>query len=407
MLLPLLAAAQAPQNLRDRDPDLQGTRKLHEDLQQANFHSNGFYLWSRFRLSDAGFTDSGYMPTGEDSSGLSLAFEAPQRLFFVPHKKVIFTVDAIPGYTFFSSGDTNGQFNYLLRADAHFLWNHLYLDVYGLRSDRLRAHVADINRLATAREDEIGVAGEVKYSSRTTGLFSLRQHKTSYPSDRFQPNLPIDPITGFNAINLLDRTENNVRVSVNHKTFPLTSLFASAELSDYSFDFASYKDSRRTWFGGGFLYDSGRTQIRLEGGPLKLEFEDPAQRSFSGFGASFDVTRSNGRWIYTAGANHDLGFSIFANNNYYIANTLNGSVSYVATRRLTLRTSANFERDEYESEVLGNERTDDILFASVGFDYGIRKLRAGVDVGWYERDSTFGGDIDSGIRYVLHLSFVP
>jgi hypothetical protein len=406
-LLPLHAAAQAPQNLRDRDPDLEGTRKLHEDLQQANFHSGNFYLWSRLRLSDAGFTDSGYVPTGEDSGGLSMSVEAPQRLFYVPHKKVIFTADVVPGYTFFSAGDENGQFNYLLRADAHFLWNHFYLDVYGSRSDRIRAHVADINRLATAREDEIGVAGEVKYSSRTSGVFSIRNHKTSYPDNRYQPDLAIDPDTGFNPINLLDRTERSVRASINHKTFPLTSLFVSAEVSDYSFDFAEYKASRRIWYGGGFLYDNGRTQMRLEGGPLKLDFDDPTQRSFSGLGASFDVTRSNGRWVYTAGANHDLGFSIFANNNYYVATTANAGISYTATRRLTLRTNLNWEQDEYDSEVRGNDRTDEIWFASVGFNYGIRKARAGVDVGWYERESTFGGDVDSGIRYVLHLSFVP
>jgi hypothetical protein len=402
--IPLLASAQ---QMRDRDPDLAGTRKLHEDLQQANFHSGSFYLWSRFRLSDAGFSDTGFMPTGESASGVTLSVEAPQRLFFVPHKKVIFTLDLVPGYAFFNSGDENGQFNYLGRADAHFLWNHLYLDVYGSRADQLRAQVADINRLTTAREDEFGVAGEVKYSSRTTGIFNVRHRDTSYPGDRYQPVITPNPTGGFNPINLLDRSENNARLSLNHKTFPLTSLFVSAEVSDYSFKYATYKDSRRTWLGGGFNFDSGRTQVRLEGGPLKLSFDDPAQRSFTGIGASFNVTRANGRWTYTAGANHDLGFSIFAQNNYYVSTTANAGVSYIATRKLSLRSNIVAERDEYDVEVRGNDRRDTIWFSSVGFDYSIRRARAGVDVGWYDRNSTFGGDIDSGIRYVLHLSFVP
>jgi hypothetical protein len=178
-------------------------------------------------------------------------------------------------------------------------------------------------------------------------------------------------------------------------------------VSDYSFRFASYKDSRRTWFGGGFAYNSGRTQIRLEGGPLKLEFDDPREPSFNGFGASFDVQRVNGRWTYVAGANHDLGFSIFAENNYYVADTAHAGVNYVASRRLSLRSNISWEQDHYDVKVRGNERKDTILFASVGFNYVIRRAQAGVDVGWYDRDSTFGGDIDSGIRYVLHLSFVP
>lgn len=402
--VPILALAQAPQAMRDRDPDLSASKKLYEDLQQANFHSGPFYLWSRFRLSDAGFTDAGYMPTGEDSGGLSFAVEAPQRLFFVPRKKTIFTLDVVPGYSVFSAGERSGQFNYTVRADAHFLWNHLYLDVYGTGADRLRAHVADINRLATAKEREFGVAGEWKYSSRTSGIFNVSNHSTSYPSSRYQPDIGS---ADFNPINLLDRDERNVRASVNHKTFPLTSLFVSAEVSDYAFDFATYKDSRRTWYGGGFAYDSGRTQVRLEGGPLKLTFDDPAQRSFTGFGASFAVTRANGRWTYTAGANHDLGFSIFANNNYYISDTVTGGIDYVATRRLTLRTNVAWEQDTYDVEVRGNDRKDTILFTSVGFNYAIRRARVGTDVGWYDRTSTFGGDEDSGIRYVLHLSLVP
>ncbi|MDP9190980.1 MAG: hypothetical protein M3P06_04675 [Acidobacteriota bacterium] len=400
--IPLLASGQ----MRDRDPDLDGAKKLHEDMQQSNFHYGRFYLWSRFRISDAGFADAGSAPTGDLADGLSLSIEAPQRLFYAPRKKTIFTFDFVPGYSFFNSGE-EGQINYSARADAHFLWNHLYLDVYAARADRLRSHVADINRLATVREDEVGVAGEIKYSSRTSGIISVRHRNSSYPGDRHQPDLPIDPVTGFNPINLLDRNERTARVSIDHKTFPLTSLFVSAEVSDYSFDLAPYKDSRRTWYGGGFNYDSGRTGLRVEAGPLKLSFDDPAQRSYSGLGASFNVSRSNGRWTYTAGGNHDLGFSIFANNNYYISDTVYGGINYVASRRLSLRTNAVWEQDEYDVEVAGNDRRDTILFTSVGFTYGLRRTQAGVDVGWYDRQSTIGSETDSGIRYVLHLSFVP
>lgn len=405
MAIPLVATGQT--QMRDRDPDLAGAKKLHEDLQQSNFHSGPFYLWSRFRISDAGFSEAGTIPTGDQSDGVSLSVEAPQRFFFVPARKTIFTVDFIPSYSFFNAGDENGQINYSLRGDAHFLWNHLYLDVYALRADQLRAHAADINRLATTQEDEAGISGEWKYSSRTSGVFSARYRDTAYPVDRYQPELSTDPVTGFNPINLLDRNERNVRASFSHKTFPLTSLFASAEVSDYSFRYATYKDSRRTWYGGGFNYNSGRTNVRVEAGPLKLSFDDPSQRSFTGYGASFNVTRANGRWTYTAGANHDLGFSIFANNNYYVADTVHAGVNYVATRRLSLRSNVSLEEDEYDVEVAGNDRRDTILFATVGFNYVIRRAQAGLDVGWLDRDSTFGGDTDSGIRYVLHLSFVP
>ena len=402
----LTAYAQSSQKLRDRDPDLEASKRLAAELQQANFHYGPFYLLSRFRISDAGFSETASLPTGDQSGGVSLSLEAPQRLYFVPSKKTILTFEATPGYSFFNGTigdsedeDNNGQFNYVLRGDAHFLFNHLYLDVYGLREDQLRAHIADVNRLVTLQSDEVGVVGEAKYSSKTSALFNLRFRDTQFPEDRFQPE--------DRPVNILDREESNGRVSLHHKTFPLTSLFVAAERSDYSFGRATYKDGSRTWYGAGALYNAGRTQLRIEAGPGRLDFDDPAEHDFSGILGSFTATRSNGRRTYTFGAERDLGFSVFAGNNYFISNILRAGISHVATRRLTVRAGSTYERDDYDVPFQGNDRRDTISFTSVGFIYTIRALSIGSDVGWYERSTTFGGDEDSGIRYVLHLSFTP
>ena len=404
VLVSMVASAQQSQTLRDRDPDLAAAKKLAGDLQQANLHRGPFYLVSRVRVSDAGYSDTAFVPTGDSSGGLSLTVEAPQRLYFVPRKKTIFSLEAVPGYSWFSQGGREGQFNYLVRGDAHFLLNHLYLDVYALRADQLRAHVADINRLATAKEDEVGVGGEVKYSSRTSALFAVRLRDTSYPENRFQPDPP--PATAI-PIEVLDRTEQNVRLSLHHKTFPRTSLFVAGEASDYDFKNKESYASRRSYLGGGVLYDAGRTTVRLEAGPMKLDFKDPQERDYEGLTAQIQASRANGRRTFYAGAARDIGFSLFLNNAFYIANTAHAGVDYVATRKLTLHARTAFERDDYETPVNGLDRTDDISFSSVGFTYGIRAVRFGADVGWYERDSTAFGDVDSGIRYVLRLSLIP
>lgn len=403
-MLPLMTSAQQPQTLRDRDPNLEGAKRLANDRQQANFHIGPFYLLSRLRLADAGYSQDTGVPAG-DQGGISLSIEAPQRLFFVPSKKTVFTVDFVPGYSFLSGKGAKNQLNYSARADAHFLFNHLYLDVYASRADQLRAHVADLNRLATTAEDEVGISGEVKYSSRTSGLFTVQHRGIQYPLDRYQPE--INPLTDFNPIQLLDRQEDHARASVLHKTFPLTSLFVASELSKYRFDVATYKDSRRTYVGGGVQFDNGRNDLRIEAGPVRLDFEDPTQLDYSGIAGSLNATRARGRWLYRGGAARDLGFSIFAENNYYVSTTANVGLEYAATRKLTLRANVAAEHDEYERQAHGRERTDDISFSSVGAQYALRRLRVGADVGWYERDSTFGGDVDSGIRYVLHLSFTP
>jgi hypothetical protein len=400
----LTASAQSSQKLRDRDPDLEGSKKLATEMQQANFHSGSFYLLSRFRISDAGFTEGASLPTGNQSSGLSLSVEAPQRLYYVPHRKTVFTLELTPGYSFFNAlnEERKSQFNYLGRGDAHFLFNHLYLDIYALRENALQGQVADINRLATVRTDETGVAGEFKYSSKTSALFTARARDIAFPSDRFQPqDIPVD---------LLDRTERNGRLSLHHKTFPLTALFVAGERSDYTFDrrglFTS-RDSTRTWVGGGVSYNSGRASLRVEAGPLKLDFDDPTQRDYKGIAASLLGVRSTSRNTWRLGADRDLGFSVAFGNNYFVSTSYHASVSHSSTRRLSLRAGSVLERDDYDVPIAGLRRRDTISFSSVGFTYALRRVSLGADVGWYERDSTVGGDEDSGIRTLLHLSFTP
>ena len=403
LIIPVCAFAQTSQKLRDRDPDLAGSKKILDDLQQANFHYGSFYLMSRIRISDLGVSETAYVPTGDQTSGVSLNVEAPQRLYYRPHRKAIFTVEAIPGYSFFGNRDSR-QFNYSARADAHFLFNHVYLNPYTVGLDQLRAFVSDINRLATMREHTGGVAGEIKYSSRTSALFNVSYSDIKFPSGRYQPLLVNgDPL----PINLLDRVERNGRVSLTHKTLPKTTFFVAAEGSTYAFRRATYKDSTRLWYGAGLNWNSGRTQFRLEGGPVQLRFDDPLQSDYTGVSGQVGFSRSNGPWGYEIGGDRDLGFSITQGNNYFVSTTGHAGITYDATRRLTLRTNAVRQRDEYDHPVLGIDRVDNISFYSVGASYGLRRLRFGGDVGWYERKSTIFSETDDGIRYLVHLSFTP
>lgn len=397
-ILGISLAAHAQSGLRDRDPDLEGTKKVLGELQQANIHSGAFYMLSRIRIADAGFSENYYLPTGDVQGGINLRVEAPQRLYFVPRRKTVFTFDLVPAYSFFRAGSRQGQFDYSARADAHFLFNHLYLDAYTLLSDQIRAQISDVNRLATQRDEETGLGGEIKYSSRTSAIFSARYRETNFPNNRFQP--------GDVPVNQLDRVEKNGRIALHHKTFPLTSLFAAAEVSDYTFDRAFTKDSSRRYFGGGFIRSAGRTSLRAEAGRTVLSFDDPSQRDFTGLTGNVVLSRGTNRWNFTASGARDVGFSIYENNNYYISSLGRIVIDYAATRRLTLRGGTAVERDDYDVPVGGVLREDTLTFTSAGFLYAFRKLQTGVDAGWYTRDSNVLPE-DSGIRWVLHLSFTP
>ncbi|HVR39689.1 MAG TPA: hypothetical protein VMU84_11385 [Thermoanaerobaculia bacterium] len=386
--------------LRDRDPNLQATKKIANDLQKASFHNGPFYLLSSIQLSDIGYEQEYFVPTDDHQGGLTLSIEAPQRFYFVPRKKSVYSIDFIPSVGIFDGGNTQRQFGYSLRGDAQYLFNHLYLDFYGATADRLRAFTGEINRVATQKQNEFGLAGEFKYSSKTSALFNVNYRTSDYPDDEYQPaGIPIDQLA---------RNERNVRGAFQHKTFPRTSLRVAAEWSEYRFDNAPLKDSRREYVGFGANYDNGPFAASVEAGPARLSFRDANQKEYEGVLANLNMSRRLGsRWTASVEGARDVDFAIFIDNNYRVSTRGNLTLEFASTRKLTLRGSSTLEHDDYDVPVSGIRRHDDIRFNLIGWRYGLRRFRFGFDVGYYERTSNYVPGDQNGIRYIIHLSFTP
>jgi Putative beta-barrel porin 2 len=400
--------AQAQEGLRDRDPVLQAAKKIAGDLQAASFHNGDFYLLSHFELSDLGYGAQYFSPTGTTSSGFSIAASAPQRFYFVPTRRVVLSIDVVPQIAWIYENGTHTQSGYRFRGDAQFIFNHLYLDFYGLTTDELRPHTGELNRVLTIREHETGVSGEFKYTSRTSALFSARYRRANYPTNRLQP-------TAFElAIPQLDRDENNYRVSALHKTLPLTSITLAAEHSDYTFKNSPIRDSTRDYAAAGFILDNGKTVLHAEAGPGRLNFKQVGERDFKGVLGNAGVShRAGDRWRVGANATRDLDFSIYPGNNYYISERYDITIDYAVTRRLTLNAISDLSHDRYDSRspllpILFPLRRDRTTWNAVGWNYGLRRMSGGFDIGYYKRTSTTP-DVDQthGIRFVIHLSFTP
>jgi hypothetical protein len=396
-------SALAQNGLRDRERAFSASQEIASDLRKAHFHHGPFYLLSTFQLSDIGYDSSFYVPTADVQSGFRFGIQGPTRLYIVPSKKTIYSIDVRPELSFFNRNGKSTVFGYRARADAQYLLNHLYVDVYAENADQLRADVAEIARLLSERGTNFGLSGEMKYSSRTSVTFNAASLKTSYPLDKIQPTLPVD---------LLDRRGHNYRIAVNHKTFPLTSLFVTGEASDYVFSNATYKDSRRSFFGAGFVHDSGRTVTRIEGGAGSLTFSEPGQHDFQGALGNITSTKKFGNSTTgSLNASRDLDFSLFTNNNYYIADRVSARVAWDATRRLTLNVQYALGRDLYDVPVNGPhgflKRRDVFSFPSIGFTYAFARLLGGLDIGYVNRTSNFDLNVDKGIRVLFRLSFTP
>lgn len=404
ILCALAPSVYAQHGLRDRERSFEASQKIANDLRMSRFHSGPFYMLTSLQLSDIGYESQFFVPTADQTSGFTFGLQAPTRIYIVPRKKTIYSVDLIPEWSYFRRTGKQNVFGYRSRADAQYLLNHLYLDFYVQQSNQLRADVAEIAQLLTERARAAGVAGELKYSSRTSFTFNAVTRSNRHPGTAIQPlGLPVD---------LLDRSEHDYRVTFNHKTFPLTSLFLSSEYSNYSFSNASFKNGQRTYGGAGFVHDSGKAVTRLEAGAGTLDFRRPDQHDFKGFLGNVSSSRKLGRSTTAhVNASRDVDFSIFANNNYYIADRFSVGSEWDVTRRLQLTAQSSIGRDLYDTPVAGPHgivrRRDNFSFTSVGWTYGLARLRFGFDVGYVSRKSNFDVNLDRGTKILLRLSYTP
>jgi hypothetical protein len=121
--------------------------------------------------------------------------------------------------------------------------------------------------------------------------------------------------------------------------------------------------------------------------------------------------RASERWSVNGGAARDLAFSIFRDNNYYVASRASIGTAYGLTRRLSLNAGWTVIEDYYEVPTAGSKlntvarRRDRTSFPSIGWTYSSpNRFTGGFDIGYLERTSNFPITEADGIRLILHLS---
>jgi hypothetical protein len=406
------------QNVRSRERTFEASETLAADLRRARLHGGPFYLLSNIEFSDLGYENQFFFPTTEQGGGLSLAVAAPQKLYFVPARKTIYSLTVTPEYAFFQRGVNKAPWGYLVRGDAHYLLNHIYVNAYALQSNKLQALSGEINRVVTQREETAGLAGEIRYSSRTRALYAFSARRYSYPPSRYQPSDITTDIGTRGSLFDLDRREQNGRLSLLHHTFPLTSLTFAGEVNKYKFPTAAGSDSTRRYAAPGFVYDAGIATWKAEAGPAVLHFYTPSPAAgggdFRGIVGNTQFSRRLGpKTQLTLAADRDVDFSILPGERYYVADRALFAIDRQATRRLTLRFSSTLGRDQYPALTINPvnvqlaRRRDEFSFTSIGWRYTMRHVKGGFDIGYYQRRSNFDIDEQNGIRLAIALSLSP
>lgn len=404
-LVSVTSFLQAQDNgLRDRERTLTASKTIAAELQKARLRFGPFYLLSSIELSDIGYDQQFFVPTTDQGSGFSFGVSAPQRIYFVPSRKTIYSVEATPQFFQFRRTVDRRNFGFRGRADAQYLLNHLYVDVYAMRNRGIRAETGELARLLYVDLNEEGVTGEFKYSSRTSLTYSAVVRGSEHPVVNGQPtDLPV---------NLLDRAEHDYRAQLVHRTFPLTSLLLAGEEANYSFPNAVYKNSHRTYVGAGFQFDNGPYALKMEVGPAALQFRRRDQRDFHGFlGTASWNHRLSSRTALAASANRDVEFSLFADNNYYVVDRASFTARRDLNRQLEVHVGTTGGQDRYDVATRTERglvrRHDKISFTSAGWLYRARRVTGGFDVGYFTRSSNAQVVNDNGLRLLLKLSLTP
>jgi hypothetical protein len=382
---------------RNRDPALDGTKRVLADLSYASMRYRSIYLLYRFELSDIAL-DPGLVPSRDEDLKLSIGAALPARIYWVPSRKFALSADVIPGYGFAERDGLEGQGSYTVRADAHAMLNHLYLNAYTGRSNQFGPLAAELGGIGTVRRTMSGVDAEVKYSSKTSVLVTASNLENSYPETRLQPR-DVDP-------SAYDYDENRLRATFLHRTLPRVSLNVSAEGSNFEFPRTDYKSAERRHLAVGATYTPGRRSFRAEAGPGRLTFSNPAFEDFNGLIGRLQATVPVGRrWTLQGAARRDVQFSDYFNNGYFVADELNGDATVILTRRLSASIRPSLGHHRYDTAVGGIKRRDDYQSVLVGWTYSLTRVRGGFDVGYFQRDSNVYDENASGIRLILRLSF--
>lgn len=400
--------AQTP-ILRDRDREPEGRKALLADLQRARLHYGPFYLVSRVELRNLGFDQEINIPTGEEIEDVTLTVAAPQKLFFVPSKKVILSAQAEPAYVWFNDREDLRQWNYLYRGDVHLILNRFYADVFAARSDETVRDLAEIGRLVDRKTRVSGLETEFKFTSKT----EMRFRST---------HTDLDYTRGFEGDiegQRLERTESLNSLFFEHKTFPRTALSVTLENETFDFDFADNRDGNMYAIYGGA--ERTGTAARLVGQPIRirlgyaqLDYDDPSERDYRGPVGSATIAFSPNRsLILNAAAERTLQFSIFESNNHYAADRAELVTTYSLGRRFDLFGSLEYGINRYFIAAIdpldgrSKNRADKLTLETAGVKYRVRGGILGLGVGYYQRDSNFSRFNEDGIRLFVQLSISP
>lgn len=416
LLFALPSRAQSGARRRDRNRDLDAKEKIKKDLLAAQLRFGRMFILSKFQVGSPTLEQLGnvswevdqplYVP-GTEKNDFALYLRAPQKIYYVLNRKMLFSVDAAPSYLYYLRAHQFRDFGWLLRGDLHFVFNRLYLDFYSGGSDQLWRSTSELRTLVPERQSNWGGRSELLVSSRTQLTFGGAKREYRYG------NVDLGTFF-FRDIGQLARTENEYDFQIKHQTFPVATMALGGSVTHVNFDDPTVSDAKETQGYIQYRRQDSHTTIVIQPGFAKLDFDDPSLDRYSGAVgyATMDVQKKQ-RWTFGLSAERRLEFSLFGRNDYYAADRAGIHASKYFGRRIQLLASVEEGRNRYfvptPVTTTGDEaiRLDKLTYESLGFTIRIARIETGLTVGHWQRDSNIAGFDDNGIRLLLHLSFSP
>ena len=367
-LAALLIAASASAQLADDQVPHERTLPVSEEirmqLENSRLRLGVFRLQPTFAVRDFGY-DNNVFGTPNNPVGDWHSSVAAGAAFIVPGgSKLYLRGEAVPNYTYYQKLTTRRSLGGDYAASILGLFNRMTVEVGAQSSKQLGNVSSEVERPAIGTLMIATGTLEVDILRRLS-LFGVAK------GERTRFDLTADELAQGASLGVLERNESLARGGVRYRVTSFFDISAAAEKTRTTFLTGQGRDNETTAAILGVHYDRPRSFVNVSVGSRKAEATDAASAAFPGFstatGSYYASHELSAGLILDAYGHRGIGYSVTADNAYYLETRNGGGITVPLGQRFALRAFGETGANSYPIPENGVKRTDDVTAYGGGF----------------------------------------
>ncbi len=323
---------------------------LAQMVEGARWRLGAFRVNAAFSLSNVGYdSDVFYGYTSEPVPDFTLAAGTTVQVLLPLSKKVVLDIFDSPQYLFYLDSKNERAWNNTFRAQVHFAFDRVYVQLGGGLSDVRYRLSPELNVNVRQKQDSLDGLVLWQASKRASLAFVYGSAKYDLGEAEFG---------GVSLSDYLNRKEDYFDLITYIEPSPKVRFFVDGQYGSYAFTKEEFRsrDARSYGIFAGieFIPKPGE-QIATAGieGSLRLGYQrldiiDPRFVDGSGLTGAADVSVSLlKRNVAHAFFSRGFQFSVFSGSSYYLATAYGGGISRLLSRKASLYYEISFGSSLY------------------------------------------------------------